>query len=302
MGDISEMRGLIVCVTFIATAITLVMIIPTGFFPSTNATQQVNPQGGAFRDILGYNDTYQWNFTGNYFTGIYPNLVPARGVTDKSVKIGGWTVVITESWYEVPNDPAFGNGTGYYFELQMEICDEWWDFRYNREDFQWFNQNGTESTSNHDVKGAIGGNFEVHKVLTIPRIDIDSRSSSYGNNTYSPETSYDVRCSRTSFYITFYYNCSLYPPPAAPSSAYYGQASPTHDCGLAMSIGQGFSERATQLNAWTLITGFLFFQLIPDLPIIISLLIECPIWICEAYLLFIFVLRVIGAVFGGGGA
>lgn len=295
MGDISEMRGLIVCVTFIATAITLVLLIPSGFFPITTATQNINPQSGV-RNIMGYNDSYFWNFTGNYLTGAYPAWSPARGVTDKSVKIGGYTLVITESWYETFNDTG-GGETDYHWELQLEVCDEFWDYRYHREDFTWFNQNGTESTSTHNVVGAILSHDENHSVLTIAQLDIDSRSTH--NNTYSPETYYTVRCSKTTFNIIFNYNVTAFDNP---TEAYEGTGEPSHTCGLSMNIGQDFSERATQLNAWSLITGFLFFQLIPDLPVAISIMIEAPIWVCEAYLLFIFALRVIGAVFGGGGA
>jgi hypothetical protein len=217
-------------------------------------------------------------------------------VTDTSVKIGGHTLVITESWFTTFNDTG-GGETDYHWELQLEVCDEWWDYRYNREDFTWFNQNGTESTSTHNVHGAIGGNDEIHKVLTLSQMDIDCRSTH--NNTYSPETFYTARSSRTTFHVIFNYNRTAFDYPTA---AYEGTGDPTHTCGLAMSIGQEFSERMTQINAWTLITGLLFFQLIPDLPFIVNVLIEVPIWICEAYLIFIFALRVIGAVFGGGGA
>jgi hypothetical protein len=292
MGDISEMRGLIVCVTFIATAVTLILIVPTEFYPVV-ASQYVNPSQGDFRDIMGYNVSYYWNFTGNYLEGEFPDWHPARGVTDKSVKIGGYTLVITESWFE----EIIGNVTMYHWELQMEVCDEFWDYRYNREDFTWINQNGTDTTSTHNVRGAILGHDENHSVLTLAQLDIDSRSTH--NNTYSPETRYTVRCSKTTFHIIFNYNVTAFDYPTA---AYEGVGVEGRTCGLSMSIGQDFSERSTQLNAWTLITGFLFFQLIPDLPVVMSLLIEAPMWIAEAYLLFIFALRVIGAVFGGGGA
>jgi hypothetical protein len=292
MGDISEMRGLIVCVTFIATAVTLILAIPSGFYPVTSATQNVNPQAGT-REIFGYNNSYLWNFTGNYLTGSFPDWYPARGVTDRSVKIGGYTLVITESWYET----IVGNVTFYHWELQLEVCDEFWDYRYNREDFTWINQNGIDTTSIHNVRGAIMGHDENHSVLTLAQLDIDSRSTH--NNTYSPETRYTVRSSKTTFNIIFNYNVTAFDYPTA---AYEGTGAEDRICGLSMSIGQDFSERMTQMNAWTLITGFLFFQLIPDLPVIISLLIEAPMWIAEAYLLFIFALRVIGAVFGGGGA
>jgi hypothetical protein len=301
MGDISEMRGLVVCVTFIATAITLILAIPSGFFPASTPTQRINPTSGNFRNIFGYNESYLWNFTGNYLTGVYPAWNPARPVHEQRVIIGGYNIIITESWFTTFNDTG-GNETDYHWELQAEVCDVFWsgvvDYHYNREDFRWINQNGTETTSNHDVLGSFGS-IETHKVLTLAQLDIDSRSTNpYGNNTWSPETAYTITNSRTTFNVVFEYNITLHP---YPTHAYEGIGS-GNVCGLTMAIGQDFSERATQMNAWTLITGFLFFQLIPDLPVVLSLLIEAPIWIAEAYLLFIFALRVIGAVFGGGGA
>jgi hypothetical protein len=295
MGDISEMRGLIVCVTFIATAITLVLLMPSGFFPTSSATQNVNPQSGT-RNIFGYNDSYLWNFTGNYLTGAYPAWSPARSMTEKMVVIGGYNLIITESWFTTFNDTG-GGETDYHWELQAETCAIFWsgvvDYHYDREDFRWVNQNGTDVTSDHDVLGSFG-TTEVHKVLTLSQLDIDAHLGA----SYSPETAYRITNSKTTFNIVFMYNITLYGYPVA---AYEGTGS-GYTCGLVMGIGQDFSERATQLNAWSLITGFLFFQLIPDLPPVISILIEAPIWVCEAYLLFIFALRVIGAVFGGGGA
>jgi len=48
--------------------------------------------------------------------------------------------------------------------------------------------------------------------------------------------------------------------------------------------------------------GMLFTASLPDVDPSLNYIIAIPLWICCSYLIFIFVLRIIGAVFGGGGA
>jgi len=66
-------------------------------------------------------------------------------------------------------------------------------------------------------------------------------------------------------------------------------------------IGINFDQTGTGYNAWDLIGMLLFFQL-PDVHWIINILLALPFWVPVAYLTFIFILRAIGAIFGGGGA
>ena len=309
MGDISEMRGLIVCVTFIATAITLILLIPPSFM-SIGANQQVNPTEGNTRNILAYNDTYFLNYTGNR-DGTPAGTPPLNHVHSQLLDVGGHSVLFTESFYKIDNDPLFMNLTSYWFVFQTEMAQDIWGYRYNQEDFKWYNQNGTDTTTNIEIEvndgNAIFGNvyhWVSHDVLTLAQVDMDAhtQNSTLNNTLYNPQIQYTLKSSSTTFQAQFSYNISAF---TAPSQAYQNltrMGNETSTGGLSLTIGIDFSERASQINAWDLITGFLFFQLIPQLPTTISLLIEVPIWIAEAYLIFIFILRVIGAVFGGGGA
>lgn len=73
---------------------------------------------------------------------------------------------------------------------------------------------------------------------------------------------------------------------------------------LQILIGvKGILEGATIMNVWDIIGMLLFFQL-PDMGAanIFGILLSFGIWACLGYLIFIFALRVVGAVFGGGGA
>lgn len=306
------MRGIIVCVTFIATAITLILLIPSSLLNPMTASQQINPVSGSTRNILAFNDTYFLNYTGNQ-NGIPAGDPPLNHVHSQLLKIGGWNVLFTESFYKIDHDPAFMNLTSYWFVFQTEVAEEIWGYRYNQEDFLWYNQNGTDVTTYNVPIECNDGNqifgatyrYDSHSVLKLTQVDIDAHVSNatYNQTLYNPQIQYILKCSRTSFSVQFNYNITAF---TAPSQAYQNltrSGSHTSSDGyLGIIIGVDFSERNTQLNAWNLITGFLFFQLIPDLPYTLSLLIEAPIWVCEAYLLFIFVLRIIGAVFGGGGA
>ncbi len=62
-----------------------------------------------------------------------------------------------------------------------------------------------------------------------------------------------------------------------------------------------FDQVNTSANAWSIMSQILVFDL-PEVNSIINILISVPIWIGIAYLSFIIILRVVGAIFGGGGA
>jgi hypothetical protein len=70
---------------------------------------------------------------------------------------------------------------------------------------------------------------------------------------------------------------------------------------LWLYLEAGLDRNNTALNGWSLIQSVLFLN-IPNVEPIISYIVGIPIWICIAYLSFIMVLRVAGAIFGGGGA
>jgi len=112
------------------------------------------------------------------------------------------------------------------------------------------------------------------------------------NNDYNNENSqYKAECSHFFVRVYFGYNETLY---SSPIDAY------DHH-GLTILIGINFDQAGTGYNAWDLIGMLLFFQL-PDIHWIINILIAIPLWACIAYLTYIFILRTIGAIFGGGGA
>jgi len=103
--------------------------------------------------------------------------------------------------------------------------------------------------------------------------------------------SYTIQCSHFQMKGFFGYNDTLYSSPS--------QAWDHH--GLWILLGINFDQMSTGFNAFNLIGMLLFFQL-PMVHPIINYIIAVPIWVCIIYLSFIFILRALGAIFGGGGA
>jgi len=102
---------------------------------------------------------------------------------------------------------------------------------------------------------------------------------------------YRVSCNDFQMDIFFGFNETLY---SSPSEAWENND-------LRVLFAVEFDQVNTSINAWSLISMLLFFQL-PDIHWVINVFIALPFWIAFAYLAFIFILRTVGAVFGGGGA
>lgn len=73
------------------------------------------------------------------------------------------------------------------------------------------------------------------------------------------------------------------------------------DGGLSVMVGVGFDQINTSMNVWSIFSSLFFFHL-PMIHPIINTFLTFGLWIAFAYIAGILVLRVIGAVFGGGGA
>jgi len=118
-------------------------------------------------------------------------------------------------------------------------------------------------------------------------LEASELNSDFQNN----RANYKAQCAHFFVRIYFGYDETLY---SSPENAWNYH-------GLNMLIGIDFDQVSTGYNAWSLIAMLLFFQL-PEIHWVINALIAVPIWLCVGYLSFIFILRSIGAIFGGGGA
>lgn len=186
---------------------------------------------------------------------------------------GGWHIDVQEvSTYGAP-------------ALWVQITDAWYGYFYNRNDFKWYDINNVEvDKSRPDIPDPTYPGY--HNVMLISDINNEYLAGNITNLLYYLE------CSKTMIKATFYFDISIY---SNVISAYAAGK-------LTMVIGINFNERNSQINAWSVIGSFLTFQLIPNCEPTIALIVEIPFWFAELYVVFIMVLRVIGAVFGGGGA
>lgn len=107
-------------------------------------------------------------------------------------------------------------------------------------------------------------------------------------------SSYVVRCEHFYFDALLTYNTSLYTD--------FEDA--IDNTGLYMVCGITWDQQGTSHDAWSIISGVLLFDLPGTLAdnIWVYALVSVPLWLAGIYMTFIFVLRVVGAIFGGGGA
>lgn len=116
--------------------------------------------------------------------------------------------------------------------------------------------------------------------------DLDTLAETYDNLIFTVKAS-----AGNQFTCAFAWDEETYPKPS--------------DAGkvdqLNIVVGRTLDQMQSSINAAGLIWGILFFQT-PLIHPLINAFIAIPIWICVGYLIFIFALRLIGAVFGGGGA
>jgi len=160
--------------------------------------------------------------------------------------------------------------------IEIYTYDYWWRIEWNHDWFAWY-KNGKEVSEKFYMYDEEG--------IWIKLLQIDKDFNK------SKKLQYDLRNSRTKMIVTFAFNTTAY---ALPSMAYNA-----HDAFLIFNIK--FDDRNTSVNALNMI-GMLFTASLPGVNPILNYLIAIPLWICSLYLVFIFVLRIIGAVFGGGGA
>jgi hypothetical protein len=247
MGDISEMRGLIVVFTVIAVSITLINFIPSQFYTGeTNddvSTQKIKPS-----DVVSWNSTYILNMTSDEY---YSDL-----------GIAGWHVNVEKT--------LASRG---YQAIGIETFDAWWFFHWNFAVFSWYKDGVIVS------KWSPAGGFYG---IFIAQLDSDYATGKGLNYVIKN----DAGCQ---WDIALSFNTTLYD---SPSEAW-------DDMLLIFKLD--FADRNTSINALNLIS-MLFTAQLPNVDPIVCLLIAFPLWACIGYMCFIFVLRIVGAVFGGGGA
>jgi len=256
MGDISEMRGLIVCGTFLGVFVLLLMWMPPELFTAGNYRQVVVEDVFEGVDVFAFADTDSWclNETGGWE---YPldNTMYVRNVDDGDGYIGGHDVLF------------------FYRDANETPLETWTHHLYG----------GFLITLVHDMNYYDTNGIDQGQQLTVAEIEANSDDN--------VTSKFYLKCSHFTMVQIYGYN----------GTTFNSFTHAWNNWGLYSFWGVDFEHVSTSYNAFDLVGKLLFWQL-PSVNVYINALISIPMWICIEYLLFIFILRVIGAVFGGGGA
>lgn len=180
-------------------------------------------------------------------------------------EIGNWKMIVQK--YVPPTGPG----------LSVETYESWWVFTWNFDPFRWYKDGNEVSVPGHTL--AYGDMFFIEP----------SRLDSDFTNEGTSGLKYTIKNTRTQMDVSFAFNTTLYDNPSDAYSA--------NDIGLIFDID--WNERNTSVNAISFISGLFTFSL-PGVPIYVSVILWVMMFPPLAYLTFIFVIKVLGAVFGGG--
>jgi len=254
MGDISEMRGLIADICFIASFAIIISLIPSQFLiAGYEGRTVIPPEYFEAIDIQTFKET--WVYTMNETGGEMIYGMYRVNIENDGERVGGHDF---DLFYRPANQSDHNLFIKHYFA-------EWLILIYT-----------------HDMTFTNGEGINRGTILEENELE---------NDFVGANAQYRVDCSHFFVRVYFGYNETIYDSPID-----------AWDChGLSILIGINFDQTSTGYNAWDLIGMLLFFQL-PQVHWIVNILIAIPMWIAIAYLTFIFILRAIGAIFGGGGA
>lgn len=247
---------------------------------------------------MGDISEYRGLLTAITFMGIFTlllSLMPSQ-FYDETAQAGLVNVTVPESWTSTEllylaetYNTTLGNATETDFDLggrsfnldggvntdlnvnTTMLFEFWYDWIFFRTEVpcRWKNHLGQLVNSSHE------------NVLWWEEIDAQ----------YSQDERFIAEWDDYQMYVTFSFDNSTYD--SFEEAFYWGE--------LGFWVGIQFDQINTSYNAWDIIGMLLFFSL-PNVHPVINALIAIPIWIVIVYVSFILVLRVIGAVFGGGGA
>jgi hypothetical protein len=235
MGDISEMRGLLVVASVIIIMVAMVIIIPSSIIVS-NITNSANAGVINPINVLDWNTTYTINLT---YTDAQEISLNGFNYDIFTLELKGTPVIIISTFAE------------------------WGPFKWDSEGFDWY----------------YSGNL-VSDTQAINATTIDN---------YATPATFTLVNSKTSFNLATAYDTTSY--------GSFKEALENNDAFLVFQTD--WNERDSSLNAFQLL-GMIYTASLPGLDPLTNYLITIPLWIATIYLAFIFILRLTGALFGGG--
>lgn len=237
MGDMSELRTLIVIFVTVTATIALVVIMPSEFYTASNEYYG-GPDDVDALSLLAWNSTYTLNVTDDNF---------------HYQTINGYNVAVLT----VSN------------EIEMYTYAQWSVFVWDQDGFQWYNRT----------------NVRIDDTFWLSLADIQNYSNPY---------QFQTKNGKTKMAVTISYNDTSYTS--------FSDALDNDD--LQFTFNLDWEDRNTGLNALSLVAMILTGSLPSVHPVLngIFAFIGWAFIAAGVYLAFIFTLRLVGAVFGGGGA
>lgn len=254
MGDISELRGLVFCVSFLGLLVLLYLWMPAQLFTSEEYRDVEVPDIFEGIDVYSFADTD--TFTMNETGGFDPPLESSYYVyelDDGDGYFGGHDI---DFWYKDANESDHFVKNQHLYSVFLIILVH---------DMNFYDHNGVN----------------LGTLLNVSDIE-DNSLDNYTSR-------FNVKCEHLSYTAIFAYNATLY--------GNFTHAWDYH--GLNVFCGISFDQVSTSYNAFDLIGKLLFWQL-PEVETHVNAIISLPIWASICYLVYIFILRTIGAIFGGG--
>jgi len=257
MGDISELRGLVLAGCFITFFILIGSLIPPQFFEQETTYRQVEvPEYFDAISLSAFNSTWASNID----NGTYKLGNDGKMWWFQDINFGDQDIDLATN----KDLPTPISNIGW---IRITRYDYFWIFVVGWHNFEWYNSLG-------EPLGEVLTGTMINEAYADSELTLKFTATLSGSG--SIQTFFEFN---TSEYLT--------PYEAWESDELY------------VFTGSSMQQTQTSLNAWDMLVMLLFWG-IPGVNVYVDFFIHVPIWICMAYISFILILRVIGAIFGGG--
>lgn len=307
MGDMSEIRALIVIGVFTSVLIFMILQIPSGLLPDaqsgTGDLRNVDYldywDAGTFRDYVDINETVidpnvalaTWRTLPDFASLTLFSQQLDDGDASGEIEFGGYE----ELWLLSKYSANASEGRIYIAYPSQRFLGGGWVTRWGWSEFYF--ANGTSVSHN---SASYGENRALNKFILEDYFEEELSDGNPQNLTsFKVKMNYEDR-QIVWFDLHFAFNTSIYGDPQFAWDSAGGDAVPDE---LYVMTGINFDQTKTSYDAYQIIEALLFFnipQILAGTPLFIGYILSVIIWIPMVYIAFILILRAIGGVFGGG--
>lgn len=264
MASFADLRPIIVIFCFLSLFLffTTQMAATPSIWNTTETSPTVGDSTFSGMGLLAWNNT----------NGTVLNHVDGSTVTGK---LAGKDIKIYSLYSALPPSPIIQIDTFDVVGGGIPV-----NYQTNFDHLLWYNNSAKTNKVSVDMLVLVPAPTTYHG-LTISLLDSMWTANS--------SLSFTVSNSRLTTTVAFTFNTTEY---SLPSGAWTNNA-------LAITFNTTFDEQNSALDAFNVITGLLFWRL-PGVPYEIYALIAMMVWPPLIYVVAIWVLRIVGSIFGGG--